>query len=247
MGGAYQPPKSGHFTCCRSARQRHPRHRFRHHRAVISTFQALAVAALAVLPGALYTFAYERVVGAFGVQLADRVTRFLAASAVFLALLAGPIYLLYQKYVVTGLFGEGALNAGCVWAVSLLYVIIPWAAGAIVGKGTTRGWKWAVALTGSAPEPRAWERIWGRRPDALVRIRLKSGSWVGGVFATSPDGVHAYAGAFPSDGDLFLTGQLKVDPDTGECSTEEDGTPVVVQRGLWIRCSEIDYMDIQEF
>ena len=49
----------------------------------MNTFQALAVTLLAVLPGASYTFAYERVVGAFGVSLSDRLVRFTAASAIF--------------------------------------------------------------------------------------------------------------------------------------------------------------------
>lgn len=56
---------------------------------MISTFQALAVALLFILPGAAYTFALERVGGSFGVKLADRIFRFLAASAVFQALLSG--------------------------------------------------------------------------------------------------------------------------------------------------------------
>ncbi len=61
---------------------------------MISTFQALAVA---LLPGASYTFAYKRVVGAFGVSLSDRLVRFLAASALFTALFSGPGLLLYRS------------------------------------------------------------------------------------------------------------------------------------------------------
>jgi hypothetical protein len=40
---------------------------------VISTFQALAVTLLFILPGAAYTFALERVGGSCGVKLADRI------------------------------------------------------------------------------------------------------------------------------------------------------------------------------
>jgi len=57
---------------------------------VITTFQALGVALLALLPGASYTFAYERIVGKFGASLADRLVRFLAASAAFMAIFSGP-------------------------------------------------------------------------------------------------------------------------------------------------------------
>ena len=69
---------------------------------MISTFQALAVALLALLPGASYIFAYERVVGGFGVSLADRLVRFLAASALFVAVFAWAGLLLYRNFIIAG-------------------------------------------------------------------------------------------------------------------------------------------------
>jgi len=41
---------------------------------MISTFQALAVAAIALLPGAMYVWGFEATVGGrWGIQLADRI------------------------------------------------------------------------------------------------------------------------------------------------------------------------------
>ena len=214
---------------------------------MIGTFQGLAVALLAILPGATYLFSFERVAGAFGVKLADRVIRFLAASAVFVAALSGPLYLLYQEVVVTGQLRNGAVDWRWLWIFSVLYVAIPAALGNLVGHGAVRGWKWGIWLTGSGAEPRAWERIWRRQPNAIVRIKLKSGAWIGGLYGANAQRVMSYAGGFPEDGDIYLTRQLAVDPDSGAIERQEDKTPILVERGLWIRCSEVDYMDIQEF
>jgi hypothetical protein len=45
---------------------------------VISTYQALVVALVAILPGAPYTFPVERLLGSYGVKCSDRLVRFLA-------------------------------------------------------------------------------------------------------------------------------------------------------------------------
>jgi hypothetical protein len=50
---------------------------------VLASFQAFFATLLALLPGAVYVFAYERQVGSFGVNFTDRLIRFLSASAVF--------------------------------------------------------------------------------------------------------------------------------------------------------------------
>ena len=52
-----------------------------------SSVTALAIILIAVLPGAVYTWAFEREAGAYGVTFADRTLRFLSASVV---LLTGP-------------------------------------------------------------------------------------------------------------------------------------------------------------
>lgn len=50
----------------------------------------------AVLPGAMFTYGFERQAGAFGVTLADRVLRFVAVSVVFDLAYAWPAYLLHR-------------------------------------------------------------------------------------------------------------------------------------------------------
>ena len=62
------------------------------------TVQALAIAVVAVLPGALGVWGYERRVGKWSIGSPDRVIRFLAASAAFHAALAPLTYWLWRHY-----------------------------------------------------------------------------------------------------------------------------------------------------
>jgi hypothetical protein len=172
---------------------------------VISTFQALAVALLALLPGATYTFAYERRVGGFGVSLSDRLVRFLAASALFAALFSGPGMLLYRRYVASGQLGRGEVNAFWFEVVVLSYVLLPTAAGALVGTGQVRRWRWVTALIGDAPEPRAWDYLWRPGVQGVVRLKLKSGLWLAGIFGTTTRGQRSYAAGYPETQDLYLS------------------------------------------
>jgi hypothetical protein len=116
-----------------------------------------------------------------------------------------------------------------------------------VGTGRVRRWKWALWVTGPDLEPRAWDQMWNRPVTALLRIKLKSGRWIGGVFEKTDAGGKSYAAGYPHDGDLHLTRQLVVDPLTGDAQMEKDGTPTVIDRGLLIRWSEVEYLDIKEY
>ena len=47
------------------------------------TFQAIAVLAVALLPGALHVWAFERQAGRWGIGLSDRLLRFVGGSVLF--------------------------------------------------------------------------------------------------------------------------------------------------------------------
>lgn len=100
----------------------------------LATVQALAITLLAILPGAAYTFAFERGRGAFGVTLADRVIRFLAASAVFHAVVAGTEYALYKHLIHTGALARAQIPWYTVQLIAALYVAVPIAEGATVAR-----------------------------------------------------------------------------------------------------------------
>ena len=194
---------------------------------MISTFQGLGVFLLALWPGAAYTFAFERRVGSFGITVADRLIRFFAASVVFQALLAGPTVIVYRDYIANGRLQRGHVNAWAVEAVALAYVIFPILCGTLVGWGHNKGWRWARLVGGEAPEPRAWDHLWRRqrqRDGAIVRIKLKSGPWVAGLFETHR-GRESYASGYPEPADLYLSVRVEVDASSGAFVRENDDTP----------------------
>lgn len=184
----------------------------RRQNAGVTTFQAAAVTILAVLPGASYTFAFERVAGSFGVSLSDRLIRFTAASAVFHALFSGPELLLYREFVVSGRVARADVSPWQFELLALVYVLLPTAVGSLVGHGRNKRWRWVTWLTGASPEPRAWDYAWTRPGTTMVvRLRLKSGRWVAGFFGNVEGAPASYAAGYPEAQDLFLGLQVKVD------------------------------------
>ncbi|QFZ19580.1 DUF6338 family protein [Saccharothrix syringae] len=216
---------------------------------MIATFQGLLVALLALLPGASYTFAYERVAGSYGISFSDRLIRFLASSALLHAVFAAPEHLLYRYLVVEKRLQNGTVTWWLLEVVALTYVLLPTAVGSLVGWGHKTHKKWAVALVGDAPEPRAWDYLWRHAVQAIVLIRLKSGTWLAGYFGRTPDGRYSYAAGHPEEGDLYLALAFVVDQATGELTLDRENkpTPVPGERGLLVRWAEIEYIDIKEY
>lgn len=130
---------------------------------MITTLEALGVALVALLPGASYTFAYERKVGNFGVSLSDRLIRFLAASAGFAALFSGPLLLLYRTQIVSGNLSRGDINWVVFELAALTYVVVPSFVGSLVGRSQKHGGKIGQVLVGGELEPRAWDYRWRRK------------------------------------------------------------------------------------
>ncbi|PXY16590.1 DUF6338 family protein [Prauserella muralis] len=248
---------------------------------MISTFQALAVAFLALLPGASYTFAVERSLGSYGVKLADRLVRFLAASAVFHALASGPEYLLYQRYFAPGALATGEISWWALEITALVYVFVPIAVGTILARlgrppgqrtrdkkiSTEEPGRWARLcqwcghrtrtaarwIVGQNREPRAWDLMWSRDVTAIVRIKLKSGPWLAGLWgrweSDTSSNRRSYSSAYPEEGDLYLSVAFQINPNTGELvrNSEQKPQPVEHERGLLVRWDEIEYIDVQEF
>src|SRR5437016_8193326 len=106
-----------------------------------STFQALSVLNVALLPGALYVWSFERLAGAWGVKLSDRFFRFVGVSAVFHAIAAPATYGLWSHYVRSGRLASGRVPL-LLWVGPILYVAAPIVAGTVVGWGTRSGHRW---------------------------------------------------------------------------------------------------------
>ena len=202
------------------------------------TIEALAIAALALLPGALYVWSYERQTGLWGINLPDRVLRFLGVSALFHVLAAPFTYWLWFSWVHDDEWkGDGHLPWGLYLAL-LGYVALPIAAGAFVGR--TELWP-ARLLRGESPEPRAWDYFFSAQPDGWLRVKLRNGAWVGGAYG---DG--SYASGYPQPHDVFIAEAADVDPATGEFIRDESGNVRLRESSLLLTAESIDYLEFND-
>ena len=95
------------------------------------------------------------------------------------------------------------------------------------------------------PIKRAWDYLFESELVGWVRMRMKSGVWIGGVFG-GVDGRPSYTAGYPEQQDLFLTAMIDVDPETGEFPVDEDGDIVHRPGGVLVRWEEIEYLQFVE-
>ncbi|MBI2170321.1 MAG: hypothetical protein HYU28_12610 [Actinobacteria bacterium] len=226
-----------------------------------STFEALAIVLVFVVPGAAYMWSFERHVGAFGIGAVDRALRFIAASLIVHLILGWPEYLAWSTLGST----EGGLEPmqfAVFWGLLLLLTAAPAAAGWVIGSlwtsrnqrqrhrrlrrllhlsGTNGARREARLLRfalGRAPAPRAWDHLFASNPSGLVRAQLKDdGAWIGGLFRSE-----SYAAGYPEEPqDLFLERAYEMDSTGGFVSRA--GHPVQLGSGILVRWEEIRYLE----
>lgn len=214
-----------------------------------SNLIGLIAVVIAVLPGSVYTWAFERQVSAYGVTFADRTLRFLAVSVIFHLVLGWPEYGLYRLSIAHRhdvRVGQFAL----LWSGLALLVAIPASAGTALGGlyasrtgrdtwARLRRWLPAAqeerllrALLGRDPAPRAWDNLFSERPTVYVRVKTTDQTWIAGLFAD-----RSYAGGFPHETDLFIEEAWAID---------EDGVPADHGLGyaVYVPASKIEMMEI---
>lgn len=209
-----------------------------------STLQAVLVALLAILPGALYTWTFEQQAGRWGATAGDRIQRFLGASAVFLVVELPVLYsFVYRRYVVSGDIEAGRSLPWWVWFLPVAFIVVPVAAGRTAGRAAWKRKNWVKIITGPAPAPRAWDHLFAK-PDLTgwIRLHLNDGTWVCGLWGESErTHLKSYAAGYPEPQDLLISDLAETDAD-GEFVTE-DGTPILTGRSLLIRWDEITYAE----
>jgi hypothetical protein len=211
---------------------------------LVDTFQALGVLLLALLPGAIYVWAFEREAGGWGLGVTDRLLRFVGVSAVFHVVAAPITYILYQHYIVTGELTHGKPISFWLWLAVVVYVAVPAALGAYVGNATASGKGWTRFIVGRSPAPRAWDHLFSAHDlNGWVRLKLKNDEWVIGAYARSDNGrLRSYAAGYPNAQDLYLL-------DTAECETQtgkfilDGGQPKLRGVGVLVRWEEVLYLE----
>jgi hypothetical protein len=212
----------------------------------MGSFEALLATLLGVVPGALYTWELEKQAGAWGVNLSDRVLRFLGVSVLFHLVLAPLTWWLAQQ-------GQHGLlrpdtSPWLLWPVIAIYALVPAALGHAVGVAARRRRPWTRWLTGPAPAPRAWDQVFSHQGSMWLRIRLKDpgggdNGWFAGAFAPARRGPHSYASGFPHDQDIYLAETVEVDPASGRIRLV-DGRPKFRGVGVLMRWEEIAYAEV---
>jgi hypothetical protein len=204
---------------------------------VPETFQSLAVIVLALLPGALYVWSFEREAGLWGINLPDRLLRFLGVSALFQILAAPLTVWAWHSYLKNG---EWKSDGTLPWALYLIgfgYIAVPIALGLMLGR-SAGGAGWLAALIhGERRPPRAWDHFFSRQPDGWVRLRLKSGTWLGGPYAEG-----AYAAGYPEPQDIYFDAAV-VDSVTGAFDLDAAGKPKLITNvSVLVRWDEVEYL-----
>jgi hypothetical protein len=217
-------------------------------RVIPTSSLALVLLVLVILPGAMYTWAYERQVSAFGVTFADRFLRFFAISMIYHLVLGWPEFFLVKESLQTS--DPTAHEFALLWVGVALVIAVPASSGTVVGglyatrKSRSSDWlrvrrllgaredRLLEVVLGRSPAPRAWDAFFSERPTTYLRVKTTDGQAVAGLFADQ-----SYAGGFPEDPDLLLEEAWSVDDDG--TLLEPLGYPVYVAKGQIARLEVI--------
>ncbi|SHK72251.1 DUF6338 family protein [Actinacidiphila paucisporea] len=215
---------------------------------MVDSIRAVAVALAFVLPGALFTWEYERALSGWGLSASDRALRFVGSSAAFHAVLAPASWWFYREEVVSGRLAAGHAS-WWLWPGTLAYVAVPTVAGRLAGEATRRNRRWSRLLTGYAPAPRAWDHVFANRDEAWLRIRTRDtgpgdGGWIFGSYHSPDDRLGAYAAGYGHDRDLYLSDTAWLHPDTGLPLRGPDQQPLMRGVGVLIGWDQIAYIEV---
>jgi hypothetical protein len=211
---------------------------------VPSTLQAVLVALLAVLPGALYTWSFEQQAGRWGTTASDRAQRFVGASTFFLVLELPILYeVVYRQLVAPGILARGQAVPWTTWLLPVGFVAIPVACGRFTGRAAYRRKAWVQVLTGPSAAPRAWDHLFaGAEVTGWIRLRLKDETWLCGVWGEATTGLRSYAAGYPEPQDLLVADLAEIDS-AGEFLTDSDGVPLLTGRAALVRWDEVAYAE----
>jgi hypothetical protein len=224
---------------------------------VPDSFEALAVIFFAVLPGAIFVYAVERQVGAWGVKASDRVLRFVVLSAAFYVLWLPYGYILYRSYILNhDLLDRGHFPFWHWVVLTIHYVgvlayfgVLPWVLGTICGRQIKKGNEVVGEMFGHTMRPpRAFDYLF--RDDKLagyVRMLVllpDKASWVAGCFTDEGNGRRAYVSGYPENPpDIYLPIRLRCDATTGAFLRDTQGQLIADNIGVLVSGEKIAYLE----
>ena len=209
-----------------------------------TTLLSLVIIWMAVLPGALFIWAFEMLAGRWTTGIRGGLLRSVGYSAVFHLVFLPLTYHLRVFY--WDRIWEGRYVNPWVWAYLSVYVLVPIVLGLLTGlsvrqtySSAHRRYRWARLLIGKSPAPRAWDFLFGQNVIAgWVRFRTKSGLYMGGYY-----GEDSYVSRYPEPQDIYIGHAVEIDPDSGNIVRDSEGVPRLLPSGLLIRWDEVEYLE----
>ena len=198
------------------------------------TVQQLTILLVLVLPGVFYQAVRERLSGVRAAENEpqNRLLRAIAAGALLDAVYAvavGPLLVQLLGGTATAPF-TGVVQhprlAGL--AGLLLVVVVPSAVAWAEGR-----WVRRRALARYEPTPTAWDALFHGSGSCFVRVRLKSGLWVGGWL-----GSNSAVSAYPQPGDLYLQTQYRMAAD-GSFVGRMPGSA-----GVYVKAADVEVLEL---
>ena len=196
-------------------------------------YAALALAAM-LIPGVAAVWAYERRHEVYSRKASDWLFRLTAISAAILGLLALPLYRLMQTY------WDDFRNLKPLpwWLLAFApsgYLLASVALGALAAR-------LGRPAEGNRIAPNAWAHLFQREKTGIVRCRLKSGRWVGGVYDRD-----SYASAQGPKRDIYISRAVQL-TDEGTILRTDDGEPLWAgsQRrctGLLVKWDDVETLE----
>lgn len=128
-----------------------------------------------------------------------------------------------------------------VLVVPLAYIAVPVLTGTLAGRSVGRWPRTARLLAGRNPAPRAWDHVFFGEPSGIVRLQMKDGRWIGGLF-----GGDSYAAGYPEEPqDIFLERNYRID-DEGIFLRTQDGGFDPIGSGVLVRWEDVRSLEFFE-
>jgi hypothetical protein len=118
----------------------------------------------------------------------------------------------------------------------------------VVGRAARNRKTWSRFFTGPSPAPRGWDALF-RSPTLTgwLRLRLKDGTWIVGVWEDPEDDDGArpgsYAAGYPHTQDLYMVDTCEAEPTTGVILTDAAGNPLRRGIAVLVNWDQVEYAE----
>ena len=130
------------------------------------------------------------------------------------------------------------------WYINLVpigIVVVPYASGWGVGWLNVNYPGQMRSLLGGNRTPTAWDHLFETRAIGLLRCRLRSGRWVGGLYVED-EPVTSYAATDEDDRDLYIVRAVLFDQETA-APVLRDGVPIETNGGILLQWRDIESLE----